>query len=406
MSGHRADSLVESMPLPLPGQPRAARLLARFVTDVPAHAWLLAGRSGHGTEAAANWAAARLLGSESSDVLRRVERGVHPDLTVVRAQGTELRADQLQDVISKATRKPFEAERQVVIIHDADTLAATNAGAANTLLRTLEEPPGAMVFLLLARRRERVLPTIRSRTVEMVFPAMPAATVAELLAAAGVPCADPEQVSRMSRGDYLRACELATRGPAADRYDTVMGGLAALCAGQQDPHDLARALRARLEQAHSEAAAAATAELESQIEMMAPADARRLKSASNPDGIDKVSKRRGRRAQVDELAAIFEDASAWYRDLIAVRHGADQLVSSVPHIPHLHSLATTRAGANALLALEALDEAESRTVLNLDPLILLESLTSELAGLAAGRIRARRVLTPGGRTPQGYELLV
>ena len=67
---------------------------------------------------------------------------------------------ELRDALSFAAQKPYEARCKAIVIESADDM--TDA-AANSLLKTLEEPPADTVFLLSARSVSGVLPTIASR---------------------------------------------------------------------------------------------------------------------------------------------------------------------------------------------------------------------------------------------------
>ena len=80
----------------------------------------------------------------------RIARGVHPDVLVVEPGDTgSIKIDQVRDVIDRAGYRPFEGRRRVVIIDEADALVPQ---AQNALLKTLEEPPSASVFLLVTAR--------------------------------------------------------------------------------------------------------------------------------------------------------------------------------------------------------------------------------------------------------------
>ena len=69
--------------------------------------------------------------------------------------------EQIEELQEKLRRKPF-GERNLAIIKDADTMTAR---AQNRLLKTLEEPYGAAVIMLLSENTENLLATIRSRCV-------------------------------------------------------------------------------------------------------------------------------------------------------------------------------------------------------------------------------------------------
>ena len=111
----------------------------------------------------------------------RIRRGVHPDVQTLEMQQPDDADDsagsdppparrsptrtvigirELKDFLAAVSLKPFEGARKVLIINDAGRLSPE---AANALLKTLEEPPPQVVFLLLAYDEDELLVTIRSR---------------------------------------------------------------------------------------------------------------------------------------------------------------------------------------------------------------------------------------------------
>jgi DNA polymerase-3 subunit delta' len=100
---------------------------------------------------------------------RRIARGVHPDvLTVEPGDNGSIRIDQVRDVVERAGYRPFEGHRRVVIIDEADALVPP---AQHALLKTLEEPPSASIFVLVTAKPDLLLPTVRSRCVRLWFAA-------------------------------------------------------------------------------------------------------------------------------------------------------------------------------------------------------------------------------------------
>ena len=97
----------------------------------------------------------------------RIGRGVHPDVVVVSPGDTgAIKIDQVRDIVDRASFRPFEGRRRVVIIDEADALMAP---AQNALLKTLEEPPSQSVFILVTARPDLLLPTVRSRCIRLWF---------------------------------------------------------------------------------------------------------------------------------------------------------------------------------------------------------------------------------------------
>ncbi len=151
----------------LDAHPHAAAVLGAGLASGPSHAYLFAGPSGSGKREAARAFAAELLGEHT-----RVYSGSHPDLTWVTPSGAHemRRSDVSETVVAAAARTPFEAARRVFVLERVDTM---NDEAANTLLKTLEEPPSYVVLILLTDRPGQVLPTIASRCQEVRFDPAP-----------------------------------------------------------------------------------------------------------------------------------------------------------------------------------------------------------------------------------------
>ena len=110
---------------------------------------------------------------------RRIQRGVHPDVIVIEPGDMgSIKIEQVRDVIDRADYRPFEGRRRVVIIDEADALMPA---AQNALLKTLEEPPSASMFVLVSSIPDALLPTVRSRCSRLRFAALSTSEVTEVL---------------------------------------------------------------------------------------------------------------------------------------------------------------------------------------------------------------------------------
>lgn len=147
-------------------QPRVREFLARAVASGRAsHAYLFVGAPGSGKLDAA-WALAQALlcengGCGARDACVRVARHTHPDVHHLAPESaTGYLIAQIRDLLDDVALAPIRAQRKVYIIERAEQL---RANSANALLKTLEEPPAGVTFILLGTAQDTILPTIVSR---------------------------------------------------------------------------------------------------------------------------------------------------------------------------------------------------------------------------------------------------
>jgi DNA polymerase-3 subunit delta' len=166
-------------------EPAVAALRAAAVQ--PVHAYLFSGPAGQGGLMAARGFAAAVLCAEGGCGTCATCLGAlaerDPDLHIVRRSGAALSVSDVQRVVSVAQRRPLQSARQVVIVTDVH-LAERVAPA---LLKTLEEPPGPTVFILLADQLTTDLATVASRCVQIHFPPVTRPVIEQWLVGRGVP---------------------------------------------------------------------------------------------------------------------------------------------------------------------------------------------------------------------------
>lgn len=100
----------------------------------------------------------RPCGSCSSCI--RIKSGNHPNVEVVKPAGLSIKIKQIREIISEASKKPFESGYKIIIVESAEKMTSE---AQDAFLKTLEEPPLNTVFILLAENHGLLLPTIVSR---------------------------------------------------------------------------------------------------------------------------------------------------------------------------------------------------------------------------------------------------
>jgi DNA polymerase-3 subunit delta' len=188
------------------GQAGAIEQLRRAAPR-PVHAYLLVGSPGSGAEDAARcFAAAVVAGDDDQRAWDLARRGVHPDVIEIDPEANQIRVEDAQAIIDEASRSPIEGARKVILVLEAERL---NDAAANKLLKTLEEPPDAVVLVLVTAGADQLLATIRSRCQRVDFASLGQATVADALIAEGVDTARASALARIAGGRLDRARALA-----------------------------------------------------------------------------------------------------------------------------------------------------------------------------------------------------
>jgi len=137
---------------------------------------------------------------------RKIGGGLHPDVVIVRPEGkTVITIDQIREVAKRATLRPYEGRTPVWILDPADLMQEP---AANALLKTLEEPAGASLFVLVAASPSALLPTILSRCQVVRFDPLGEAHLREILAHHGRTPEDTAAAAALSGGSAERALAL------------------------------------------------------------------------------------------------------------------------------------------------------------------------------------------------------
>ncbi len=172
-------------PWPVTGHDWAVSLLHRAViAGRPPHALLITGPPNVGKGTLARSLAQVLLCTADQRpcgacrACRLVAHVNHPDVRWVEPQGGYLKIDQVRELTRQLVLAPVEGPWQVAIL---DRFELATAGAANALLKTLEEPPPTVVLVLLSQHAETLLPTIVSRCQVLALRPIPRAVIEQAL---------------------------------------------------------------------------------------------------------------------------------------------------------------------------------------------------------------------------------
>lgn len=199
------------MMTPFIGNTRALAAINRAVAAGSVqHAYLFAGpeRVGKATLAirlaqALNCAANGKPCGECSSC-RRIAAGAHADVFTVSvepvsegSQRTAISVDQMREVERTVSLAPYEGGWRVVIIDPADEMTQQ---AQNAFLKTLEEPPPHVVFVMVSTQPDLLLPTVLSRCQRIDFRLVPADDIETALTARGTDAGQAKTLARLAAG--------------------------------------------------------------------------------------------------------------------------------------------------------------------------------------------------------------
>ncbi len=210
------------------------------------HAWLLAGPPGIGKAAFARAVAQYVLASAAGPaagvdpdrlavdpehrVARLLASGSHPDFRLLERVpndkgilNAQILIGQIRSFQGVFQNKPSYSDWRVVIIDSVDEV---REGAANALLKTLEEPPPNTLLLLVSHAPGQLLPTIRSRCRTLRFKPLPEADVSDILSAIlpGQSADERAALAKLAEGSPGRALQFAGLDVAG--LDAALDGVA------------------------------------------------------------------------------------------------------------------------------------------------------------------------------------
>ncbi len=356
------------------------------------HAWLITGPPGSGRSVAALCFAAALQctsavvpGCGQCRACTTTMAGTHADVRRVIPEGLSIGVDEMRGIVQTAARRPGTARWQIVVIEDADRLTE---GAANVLLKVVEEPPPSTVFLLCAPSVDPadIAVTLRSRCRHVALVTPSNAAIARVLAEAdGLSAEDAGWAASVSGGHVGRARRLATDFEARQRRQQALG--------------LARdaATPARAYAAAEELVSAAEAEARDLTQRRAEAETEELRTALGAGGtgrgtagtlrgaagalreLERRQKSRQTRASRDALDRALIDLATYLRDALLVASGA---AGVAPHHPDMAdrvaALAAHATPERLLRCIEAVLAARGALAVNVKPKFAVEAMVATI----------------------------
>jgi len=197
------------------GQERQVGIIRKAIeNDRIPHAYLFLGEQGVGKKLMALTLAKALNcfneTSDSCDMClscRKITSGNHPDITIVEPEGNFIKVNQIRGLQRSFQYKPYEGKKRVCVIPSAEKM---NPAAANSFLKTLEEPSSDTIIILITTSPHMLLLTINSRCQRLKFQPLPTSIISRVIREKLGEGEDvASRIASLARGSLARAFELA-----------------------------------------------------------------------------------------------------------------------------------------------------------------------------------------------------
>lgn len=160
---------------------------------------------------------------------KQIESMQHPDLSILQAEteGGTLKVDQVREMRRALTLKPYQSKYRVALFL---RFQEASEGAANALLKTLEEAPGHVILILTADNPEQLLPTITSRCEILRLRPLPVDVIEDHLKSHGAETENAHLIAHVSSGRPGYALRLLENESALEFRAERLADLAGLLA--------------------------------------------------------------------------------------------------------------------------------------------------------------------------------
>jgi DNA polymerase III subunit delta' len=356
------------------GQDRVARFLRAAVEGGRvSHAYLFVGPPGSGKATAAKALACAVIcdddGCGTCGDCYRVRRGTHPDVHLIRPEGAAgYLIEQVRDIVRDVSLTPIEGSHKIYLLESADLF---NDSAANAFLKTLEEPPGDVVIVLMAHSYDAVLPTISSRCQVVRFRRIPPSESTAILV--GKTGADPEEAAAAlaaAGGVVPRARDFLSSPLRREARAVILRILRDLASADDldvlvGSKELLSAVKAPLEEVKAEQ----STEIAKEADFLGRGATKALEDRH---------KRELTAREREGVGEVLNIAESWLRDCLVIAQGVDDLVVNTDVADTMSSVGAVITPGAAVTALNAVNVARRRISYNVSPQLAVEAMLFDI----------------------------
>jgi len=320
------------------------------------HAYLFWGPTGVGKRTIAKVFASALNcrdgGCGSCLSCIKIDHETHPDIFFIEPEGNFLNIDQIRELQREVSLKPFEGKIKVCILDEVDRMTSP---AANALLKTLEEPPPDLIFILITANLEGILPTIVSRCQLIRFKLVPSSKMVDILAAKyGMSRGQARLITLVSGGILGNALSLAASPWRLRRREIVLDIVEGIWdAGAVELSEAAGRLISEVKRPLRDLKEIQKKELET-IEDLAFNKAHAMRMRKR---LDQRYKRETSHQERQGFEEILNILASWYRDLLILTpiYRGENLLVNMDRIESLKRLSRNISLSQAQKAIEIIE---------------------------------------------------
>lgn len=344
------------------------------------HAWLITGPPGSGRSTIALAFAAALVcptgGCGTCLDCKNAMAGTHVDIEHIVPEGLIYSVEDTRALIERAALAPSRSHWHIIVIEDVDRFRAE---AASTLLKSLEEPPPATVWLLCAPTSDDVFETIRSRCRQVVLNTPSLDSIAQqLVSKYGIDAKMAKFAAQAAQGHIGRARALASDKAVRERREEIL-----------DMPTRVHSVVSCFEMA-ANIVASANADTDAIVEPLDEQDEENIRTAfgdgaegfkgverqikSAVKALEKRAKDRRRRVLSDQFDRVLLDLTGFYRDVLVLQSGSSVELINEENRQKVQKVASTSTPEQTLKRIDVIRETRDNLLANVNPVSAFESM--------------------------------